>query len=192
MRVYLQWTRANPQDWEALDITTARDWRNAIKNASRSEPDGSEVITDAPEFIYDLEVQGVQMSGADHIHIDADGGALVLTRWNDDPVDWAGDRSAQRWTFRLPVMDGRVGKLQPRQSLSVWAEAQARKDIYAQQNIGAGEWNEPVVVNDWSAFTPPGPANMVVHGIWVSDQSVLDHQVARTPRGFRRFVTENT
>jgi len=187
MRVYLQWTRANPQDWELVNITSDRDWRDAIKGAG-GVPDGTEVITDDPQWIYDLEVQGVQMSGADHIHIDVDGGSLIVTRWNDDPADWAGDEYAQQWTFRLPVMDGRVGKLQPRQSLTVWAADAARRAKYMGQSIGSGEWHEPIAVYGWDQFTAPGPANQIVHGIWIEGRD----DVADPHTGVREVAASGT
>lgn len=209
MIIYLQDSLGTPQDWRAVSITRDGDWRSLAKKAEPVDGGDGLMLHDFGDergqkwvldpnhatandqgWVYDLEIQGVQMSGADHIHLTVDGGSLVVTRWNDDPVDWAGDEYAQQWTFRLPVLDGRVGKLQPRQSLTVWAASAERRARYLGQSIGAGEYQESISVIDWSQFSAPGPANMVMHGVWMTDALDAAHAAARTGRGWNRYLTD--
>ena len=198
MLVYIQWTRAVPQDWEAYEITSLNDWR---KLPFRDEPssgmtgtmdvdlgpgigvqtviDPTHPTADDPGWIHDLSFAGISCSGADHHYAGRDGARIRYMRWNDD-VEWAGDRYAQEWSFALPVIDTELGILQPDIQLTVWAEDAVRRSRYEGTSIGRPPVRYPVQVFDWSAWSQPGPANMRRHSIWMTDASVAAHEAAKT------------
>lgn len=165
MRVYIQWTRADPRGWEPLDITKDADWRRL---PSKAVPTGGEVIDDAPGWLWDLEVGGVHGLGSiDHTAVQViPGGGLRVTRWEDDPEDFGDWRRAEVWEFLPPAHDVRVGRVQPRSRLM----AEYRTD---------GRFREPSSEHHaWSAFVPP-PANMTRHGINVPDALATLHRERR-------------
>ena len=209
MRVYVQWTRANPQDWESLDITKDGDWRKLAKKPEPLEGmagtmqadlggafgiktvlDPSHITADDPGWWYEFECQGVRFGGFDHLHLKT-GTGLVVTAWNDDPLDHAGDFRAVEYTFRLPRSDmTNGGALVPNIQVRGWAESQATLDRYANNREGGGDIVYPWIVADWAAFSAPGPANMVMHGIWMEPALVAAHDAAITMRGFRHFLAQ--
>jgi len=200
MLIYIQWTRAVPQDWEAIEVTSLNDWR---KLAQRAEPysgmpgtmdvdlgpglglqtviDPNHATANDPGWIYDLSFAGISCAGADHHYAGRNGPRIDYMRWCDD-AEWTalGDRYAQRWSFAMPVTDTELGILQPDIQLTIWAESQARRDLYTGQFTGRPPARYPITVNDWSSFVAPGPANMVRHGIWMTDEQVAAHEAAKT------------
>jgi hypothetical protein len=48
------------------------------------------------------------------------------------------------------------------------------------QYTGGDPVRHPIVVADWASFTEPGPANIVRHGIWLTDAQVAAHEAAKT------------
>lgn len=200
MLVYIQWTRGNsPQDWEPYEINSLTDWR---KLPQRDEPfsgmagtmdievpgfgtqtviDPSSPDADEPGWIYDLCVAGIHMSGADHHYAGRDGNRLRYVRWSDD-AEWAasGDRYAMEFSFAFPVVDDELGILQPDIQYTLWAENPLRRASKEGRFTGRPPARYPVNVFDWAAFTPPGPSNMVRHGIWMPEESVNAHEAAKT------------
>ena len=198
MLIYIQWTRAVPQDWEAIEITRLQDWRQLpFKDVPTSGLTGTvdvdlgpqwgiqtildenHVTANDPGWIYDMSVAGISMSGADHISVNRDGPRMALTRWNDD-VEWVGDRYAQQWSFSLPVTDTETGRLEPDVQLTIWAESQARRDAYTGRTIGRPPALYDVNVFDWNQWIEPNPANIRRHGIWMTDAQVAAHESAKT------------
>lgn len=169
MRLYVQWTTDPPGDWVAVDVLTANDWR---KLPSKPEPTGGETIDGQPGWVAALMCQGVAILSMDHHHVVPDGASLVITSWNDDPQDWSGNRHATQWRFDLPTLDGRIGKVNTRQSLTVWRENPSL-------SFGTSTTNGPVEYLPWADFVAPGPANMIRHGIWVTDPVLWELHLAR-------------
>lgn len=179
MRVLIQWTRANPTDWEVLEMTSNTQWRQQPKKA---EPVGGEVIDNTPGWVYGLNVQGIDFSGYDHYAVAMNGAGLDVTIWNDDPADHAGEFRAMVWTLLLPTYDARVGEINTRQSLTVYEQ------ISPSPWEGVTASSGPVTVLPWTDFSPP-QANMTRHGIWVSDTLAAAHRAARSLRGWREWIS---
>lgn len=183
MRVLLQWTLATPGDWEPLELADIRQWRQLPR---RPEPVGGETIDNTKGWLFDVNVQGVTMGGADHYSVrPAPGGGLEVIRWFDDPEEFpAGQRYAQVWSFQRPAPDARHGgRVNTVQFLTVYAEDPAMRAKWEGQATSGG----PVTVLPWSAFTPP-PPNLTVHGIWVSDALLQQHVAARGVRGWEEWI----
>ena len=178
MRVLIQWTRANPTDWEVLEMTSNTQWRGLPKKA---EPVGGEVIDDTPGWVYALNVQGVEFSGYDHYSVAMNGAGLDVTIWNDDPADHPGEFRAMRWTMLLPTLDGRYGQINTRQTLTVYDERTPSPWVGVETSGG------PVTVLPWTDFGPP-QANLTRHGIWVDEALRVAHEAVRTKRGWREWV----
>jgi len=178
MRVLIQWTKANPTDWEQLAMTSNTQWRQL---PSKPEPVGGETIDDSPGWIYALNVQGIEFVGYDHYSVAMNGAGLDVTVWNDDPVDHLGEFRAQAWTLLLPTLDGRYGQINTRQSLTVYDEVSPSP--WEGQTTTMG----PVTVLPWASFSPP-QANMTRHGIWVSDTLADAHVAARSAHGWREWI----
>lgn len=179
MLVLVQWTLANPSDWEQLQVTRDADWR---RQPSKPEPSGGEVIDDAPGWVYALNVQGIEFHGYDHYSVSANGAGLDVTVWNDDPVDYpVGSRWASRWTLLVPTLDGRYGQINTRQTLTVYDERSPSP--WLGQTTSGG----PVTVLPWSDFAAPA-ANMSRHGIWVDETLRAAHEAVRTRHGWREWI----
>lgn len=171
MIIYLQWAMAVPQDWTAVDITRDQQIRNAAKKAV---PTGGEVLDNNPGWINAANCQGISFSGYDHIAVQVSGNGLIITGWEDDPVDFPpGTRYAIQWNLQPPAFDPKVNEINTIQTLKVWAEA----------NAGIA-YDNPL---PWSQFVLP-PANQTFHGIWVSDQEFQDHAVVRSVHGWKEWI----
>jgi len=178
VRVLIQWTRANPTDWETLDMTSNTQWRQL---PSKPEPVGGEVIDDDAGWVYGLNVQGIGFDGYDHYSVQMHGAGLDVTIWNDDPVDHTGEFRALVWTLLLPTLDPRYGQVNTRQALTVYDEVSPSPWIGQTTSMG------PVTVLPWADFNPP-QANMTRHGIWVSDTLADLHKGARALHGWREWI----
>lgn len=170
-------------------------------------PDPSHPTADDEGWINELCIAGIHMSGADHHYAGRDGPRLRYVRWNDD-IEWeqASDRYAQEFSFAMPVEDpeiqqravdaglftqaqidamsladkARFGFVAVDVVLSVWAEDPARQARYQNQMTGPRTAPVPLVVSDWASFSPPGPANMVRHGVFMTAAQVAAHEAALT------------
>ena len=182
MRVYVQWTKLNPEDWVELDVRNTGPFRKAWENLpAKPLPVGGESIDNAPGWITCLNVQGIEFTGADHYAVEPLVDGLRVTMWDDDPVDFPpGTRSARAWELRAPAADARFGgQLNTRQSLTVYDEATPSRWE------GVTTTDGPVVVRPWSEFVPPATAR---HGIWI-DEPLLDaHRAIRTSHDWREWI----
>ena len=177
MKVYVQWTKSDVEDWEPLE---AAQWRNQPK---RGVPAPGEFggLDNNPGHVYALNVQGVTFEAFDHYAVEPlPGNGCRVTVWQDDPDDFAPEEMfAQVWEFLPPAPDGRIGgRMNTRQSLTVYAGDPSR---YPQSDIMA----EPP--KPWSEFLPP-PGVVVRHGISVTDDKARAHRRSRSPRGWREWV----
>jgi hypothetical protein len=184
MLVLVQWTRANPTDWEPVEVTRDPDWRTLPKKA---EPVGGEVIDDTPGWVYALNVQGVTFAGFDHysVRFNSLESGVYVTVWNDDPVDYQPiDFRAAEWSFLIPGADPAInGRMNTRQRLTVWSDDPEYRARMAEVRASDGA----VVVNPWAAFRAP-QENMTRHGIYVPDALSDAHQAAQSPHGWREWV----
>lgn len=180
MRVYVQWTLADPQDWQAFDGTpqqVVRAWERLNK---RGIPTAASVVDNSPGWIFALNIQGIVMIGHDHYALSvvsdpAWGTGLRVTMWQDDPVDFPpGTRSALTWDLFDPGPDPLLGGvINTRQRLTVYAEP------------GAGYPGSDA--RPWSEFQAP-TGSAVAHGIWVSDGLLTRHLDVATLHGWREWI----
>lgn len=101
MRIHLAWASSDPIGYEPLEVTRAQD--------IRSLPDGGvptrafDPVIDGTEkkWLVGVNVQGVDIVGADHIGPSIDGGRLLVHAWYDDPQDWPSPWGYV-WSFGVP------------------------------------------------------------------------------------------
>ena len=209
MKVLVQWTRRNPQDWQELDSSA---WSGLAKlpDPTVGQLGGQD---NTIGWIFGLNVQGIMMDGADHYAIeDLPDGGLRVSRWFDDPDNLSLGESAhgQVWTFHPPAHDpflhGRlIDKLRESFSarlqssvvlnhrvVSQESEVVAADAINTQQSVIVytdqpdlhGGWGE---VRPWSQFPLP-LEGITRHGIWVTDALARRHSDVRADRGWREWV----
>jgi hypothetical protein len=199
MLVYIQWSLATPQDWQAYDLQSLNDWRQLPKKDAPTpggeglmlhdfgDDRGQQWVLDPSHptandegWITSFCFAGIR-NQADHHYAGRDGARIRYVRWND-AADWQamGDRYAQEFSFGMPVVDDEAGILQPDIMETVWAEAQGRRLQKMGKYIGRPPARYPVTVYDWSQFSEPGPANMVRHSVWMTDALMDAHMAART------------
>ena len=182
MKVYVQWSLADPQDWQLVDVSTAAKWRNLAKKA---EPVGGETIDNTAGWVYAVNVQGVLFYGHDHYSATIVAGALQVTSWVDDPVVYPDpeDWYAHVWTFRDPASDARYGgQVNTRQTLIIYGGANARAKWEGKATSGG-----PVIVLPFGSFAKPA-ANMTRHGIWLPDALSTAHWQRQTRHGWDEWV----
>jgi hypothetical protein len=181
VKVLVQWTLAEPGDWEEIEVTRLSHWRGLPR---KPEPAGGEPIDNERGWLYGINVQGVLLHGMDHYSVrPLPGGSVEVTRWNDDPEDWpGGTRYAQVWTFHALRPD-QHGNLNTHQELVVYAEDQAMRDHWAQARTTGGA----VEVRPWSDFVVPD-ARDTIHGVWMSDELDAAHQARQSVRGWREWA----
>lgn len=170
MRVYVQWAKDVPEDWESADITRNQEIRRLPK---KPPPTGSETLDGDPGWVVGANCQGILFSGYDHLAVEVVGDGLRFTGWQDDPVDWGDSRFAVEWTLMPPAFDPLVGEINTVQTRRVWATP----DV--QFLTGALPWEE---------FVLP-PANQTFHGIWVPPGLWDAHRQARSPHRWREWIT---
>lgn len=185
MRVYVQWTNANPGDWFSVDITKMSDLRNWPRKA---EPQGGETIDDTPGWVHTIMVQGVSIQSFDHYSVSfptpADGSLSILA-WNDDPVDWPAGPWGIIWTFHPPQSDPAVGgRMNTLQYLDVYGTTPFYPDNGSIITTGG-----PATFHDWVDFPEPSAA-YVLHGIWTEDALNEAHLAMQQqhPHGWREWV----
>lgn len=173
MKLLFQWTLRNPTDWREIDSSAfAALPRRAEPNPGQTGDNNTQL-----GWLHALNVQGILFAGCDHYHVSEAGEAVVVTVWNDDPVDFPpGTRHARVWTFLPPAPDPLFGgQVNTRQSQVVHTENQLAF-LPAAQNT---------TVLPWAVFAPP--ANPI-HGIWVSDAKEDEHRAVRSARGWREWA----
>lgn len=174
MRVLFQWALAAPADWQAVDVRTSRNVRDLPRKPA---PTGGEVVNAELGWLSAVSCQGIVFDGYDHVAVEAVGSGVRITGWQDDTADFGDTRWATSWLLLTPAPDpalgGRVNTVQAR-------------TVYATPDAAA--WFPGVPVLPWAQFVAP-PASQTFHGIWVSDELHDAHLAARTPRGWREWVT---
>ncbi len=189
MKIYVQWARSNPLDWNLMEHT---EWTT---QPTKSDPVGDvntsgvavgdSQLDGAPGWVFAINIQGVTVDTQDHFLIEE---AVVntevgikLTYWDDDPV-WfpPGSKQAHIWTFLAPAWNSKVGKVNTRQSRIIYAEP----DAYAMWNAMMPIENTTLLT--WDQFVMPTTG--IKHGIWLSDLKWNEHVAARTRHGWREWT----
>lgn len=184
MRLYIQYARRNPLDWQLADSDT---W-TSLPSKPEPTPGTTPTLNNVNGWIIGLSCQGVDFSGADHVHARSDGLSAIVTAWYDSPVyNPPGQREAQVWTFRPLRADPRVGgQLNTAQSRVIYGEPDALLRI----GYPIGDYldrDTPTLVRDWSAFVLP-PAAEIRHGVLMTDDDWLAHLERRTTHGWREYI----
>lgn len=176
MRIYVQWATSQPEDWTPVDISSVADVRRLPRKAA---PRGGEKLDRKPGWINALNYQGVIFHGYDHVAIEYNPilDTAVITGWQDDPDDFAADQLwATQWTFLPPVPDPAAGgRVNTRQSRVVFGSPEATKNF------------PPREVRSWEEFVRP-PAEVTLHGVWMSNELYTAHMAAQSAHGWREWV----
>lgn len=188
MKVYVQWTLKNPQNWVELDLNTAsgvQRWANLPK---KPEPVGGEALDNFPGWTFDINIQGVCFYGFDHVALEPIAlGGVRAYGWNTDiedpdpqvrPYRWG-----EVWDLYPPAPDPNLGgQINTRQYKTIYSEVEA-PDFVGQRTAAA-----PVDLREWSDFTSPADA-LTRHGIWVPDEeNWKKHFEVRDQHGWREWV----
>lgn len=177
MKILVQWSKANPSDWEAIDSAS---WRHAAK---KMDPTGTGLnlpVDNNPGWVSALNIQGVIFSGEDHYAIEhiADD-EIRVTTWFDSPTDMGVDGPiGQVWKFKTLAPDpGLGGAINTRQSVVKYANG----SVFAKlQAIG-------VDARPWADFQPPTDIH-VRHGKLLSNDLHKHHKVTVSRVGWREFT----
>lgn len=172
MKVLLQWTLSDPQDYEEVEFTNAM-WRGLPRRPIPSNPQAADNV---PGYLFSFVIQGVIFSGFDHYACEEiDGGGIRSFAWNDDLEDEGTDfRWGQVREFRPGWIDntyevpgGKIRHEGPDQKLTVYSEDIPAMALAFPQYDSYG----PVALLDWSLFPTPSPA-ITLHGVWVHDEAL--------------------
>jgi len=183
VRLYFQWTQANPQTWQELDLlptgATRRTWE---KLPRKPLPQDTDPIDDNLGWIAALNVQGVAFTGADHYAVEPITGGLRVTVWHDDPDDFpVGKRWADVWTFLTLAPDAKLGgAYNTRQSVVRYAEPDAF-------DFPFGTPHSIVTWRPWSEFILPA-SGITMHGKWVPDALWAQHKAQQTLKDWREWT----
>lgn len=174
MRVLVQWALQTPQDWVELDVQDkgagSRAWRNL---PSRPEPTTGQLggQDNIPGWVFDVNVQGVLFGGNDHIAVEPIENGVRVYAWSDDPDDGT-IPTGSVWEFLPPAPDpGHGGQLNTRQTVVRYSD---RPELQA---IG---------FLPFSQFPTP-PAEIIRHGVWLTDELSAAHIAARQRHGWREW-----
>lgn len=180
MRISIQWTKLDPEDWIDIDVRNTGAARRAWENLpAKPVPQSGEAIDNSPGWVFDVDVQGVRFSGFDHVTGRPLDDGIEITAWNDDPEDYPpGERFAHVWQFFPLRSDSRYGgALNTHQLLTVYDER------VPSPHEGQSTSGGPVTVRPWSEFVIP--TTKTIHGIWVPDTLAEAHRNAKSLRGWR-------
>lgn len=179
MRVLVQWTRSDPDDWQEID---AADWPHL---PGRSVPAEGQLggDDDLPGWVHRLNVQGIQFIG-DHYAVEHLGpDRCRVTAWFDDPDSYPPDQwQAIQVTFNPPRRDPQLG--------GAWNTDQ---DIVVFAAPGSHWWAMAGLsehrVRPWVEFHPPA-LSVTRHGIWVTDELNAAHEARLSARGVREWIPD--
>jgi hypothetical protein len=155
MKVLVQWTTAQPTDWEEIDSSS---WADLPFRPDPTGAPASAGVNDRKGWVHAINVQGVYMTG-DHYAVEdlPDVSGCRVTTWTTASY---GSR-AKAWTF-LPLAPDSAfnGALNTRQSSKVWKTSYFfEKSPKLRADTGDDAWEN---------FIPPASA-LIRHGKLVSD-----------------------
>ncbi|MEE9366734.1 MAG: hypothetical protein V3W44_08615 [Dehalococcoidales bacterium] len=197
MRISLQHSFDNPQNWVDIDHT---EWPAYVSAVKRPLPVGGEMLNTAG-YLNCLSVMGLYGDG-DHYAIEPFGvDGVRMSLWYDDMDDinapgyeriGPGERAIV-WTFEpMRPIAAKGDMWQPRLTRTVigspdyLAEVQRRE-----QPAGRGPPRtcslDATQYIEWANWQPP-PEALTLHGIWMPDALHDDHQTIRSPQSWREWT----
>lgn len=154
-------------------------------------PRGGETIDNVAGWINLVNVQGMKFGGYDHYHVkDIGDGSIRVTIWNDDPEDWAGKEHATVWTIHPLQPDAAEGGAYNTKMSCVRYVTKAQYDFMTRVQLPDGKWGrlryKNTTFKKWTEFKPP--RRHVLHGIWLPDDLLMDHERAMKRHGWREWT----
>ena len=187
--IYLAWASSDPVGYEAVDVVNSQDIRSLPDGGVPTRAFDPVLDGTTKKWLVGVNIQGVDIIGFDHIgpSIGADGRILVHA-WNDDPQDWPNPWGIT-WSFANPRIDPRVGnRVNTEQYLACYESIPGQSGYTTADSTTGG----PVTISPWSSFVAPSPANLVRHGIWITDPVLWELHLVRmqqTRPGWREYIT---
>lgn len=185
MKVYLQWTLADPTDWVEIDVSARNNEWALLPH--KSEPTDA-ALDNEPGWVFDVCVQGLHFFGADHYAVEPIGlGGVRVYSWYTDITDPDPQAYTYRWgsvwDLFPPGPDPKLnGAINTRQRKTIYTEVV--EPLFQDQQTSLG----PVQVRDWTQWPAPDES-LVRHGIWVRDEQLLkQHREVRATHGWREWV----
>lgn len=171
MKIAVQWTKANPTDWEFID---SADWGTL---PAKPVPVGGEVIDNTPGWVTAVCIQGVTFE-MDHISVmdlPLVNGCKVFS-WYDDTDDTpASDHIAVIHDFLPLAPDPAIGgRYNTRQTFEGFGGSRVRQNSQA--------FNKPM-----QQFNK-NPNLHELHAINMPDELYAAHKAARTPLWWRDWT----
>lgn len=172
MIIYLQWAKAQPEDWMPLNIRRIRHVRDLPR---KEHPGPSSTVDNNPGWVNAINCQGITFAGYDHYSIEIITDGVRISGWFDDPEDWGDIRYAVSWELYPPAPDAKLGgKINTVQKGTFYGNEAA---------VAAGM----TVHEPWENFVMP-PASLTLDGIWLSDELYTKHRKSQTQHGWREWV----
>lgn len=184
MRVFIQWARATPADYEVYDFGAGA---NVIRNLpNKAEPlpgEGEQALDEQAGWIAKANIQGVQFEGYRTYGFTYDRQQRILDIYSwADHVLWDPDGPyGVRWTFEFPRNDPNLGTINTVQSRifyatpgSAWATSLDQAGI---------SWSA------WSTITLP-PTNQRRWGPWLTAAQLEAHRAVRNEHVWDEWVEE--
>lgn len=184
MKVWIQWARANPVDYENYDFGAGV---NVIKNLpSKPEPAGGQgtvALDQNAGWIAAVNVQGVTFNGYEHYGLQYDRQRRMVTvdGWNDEPADNPDGPYAVRWEFEFPRNDPRLNTINTVQ----------RRIIYVEPGSPYAAWLDSVFVvwTPYSEFLNSlAPVAQRRHCPWLSNEQQAAHAAIRNERVWDEWI----
>jgi len=175
MKIYIQWSKASPQDYVEIDSS---EWASLPK---KPLPTGGETIDNRPGWIHSLDIQGIVLSD-DHYHVqDLPDGSIKVTTWHDDLDDWEEkDLTVFEWTIHPLTPDPEHGGAwNTKQFLTVYCHPDGFEATRGPR--------KNVTVKDISEFVSP-PEDEIRHGVWTPEPLHEAHNNNFKPKGWREFT----
>ena len=187
MKILIQWATSPRSDGIFID---SAEWSSLPKKPA---PRGGESLDGLPGWVNLVVCQGLEFASYDHIAIeDTSEGACKITGWCDDPMDFPDDKYAAEWLMYTLRRDQEIGgQWNTRQYCTMYGEPGPRL-LELRSEVRMTNNSDPIVVKEWSEFTPP-PTAVTRDGIWLPDDLFLAHldairEVPLSARGWRAWT----
>lgn len=178
MKVLVQWSKSNPEDWVEIDSSK---WKDLPKKPEPRNPIGTDEVDTSNGWIYAINVQGVIFGEADHFAVEElDSGGVKVISWVTDSDDWA---DGEKW-----AIEHFFEPLQPDENFGNAVNTKQTRIIYGEPNaLIRLKTNAPTdTFKDLSEFIAPVD-EITRHGIWVSDTLAVENKKIQTICGWREW-----